>query len=162
MYVNSAFKTDDDAAWAFVAERGFGAVVAVEDGQPVASHVPLLVTGQGSERLYHAVPSSRTLMKRLAEQGGNLGAMTSVLLSLLGVAGNEALERVVAEAVRLERFQPRAIRHLLDQDRRARGAPLLPSLPITTDTRLTACVVQPHSLAAYDALLPKGNDHDRR
>ncbi len=50
MYVNSAFKTDDDAAWAFVAERGFGAVVAVEDGQPVAAHVPLLVTGAGRER----------------------------------------------------------------------------------------------------------------
>jgi len=145
--------------------RSYDRDVRIEDKRHLTElleHKRKARSGQGIERLYHAVPSTRTLMKRLAEQGGNLGAMTSVLLSLLDTAGNEALERVVAEAVRLERFQPRAIRHLLDQDRRARGAPLLTSLPISTNTRLTGCVVQPHSLSAYDDLLPKGNDHDER
>jgi len=50
MYVNAAFKTDDEAAWAFVAERGFGSVVAVDAGRPVASQVPLLVVGEGASR----------------------------------------------------------------------------------------------------------------
>jgi transcriptional regulator len=50
MYVHSAFKADDDAAWDFVAARGFGAVVAVDGGRPVASHVPLLVSGVGTAR----------------------------------------------------------------------------------------------------------------
>lgn len=50
MYVNPAFKTDEDAAWAFVAERGFGCVVAVDDGRPVGAHVPLLVAGEAGER----------------------------------------------------------------------------------------------------------------
>jgi len=50
MYVNAAFETDEDAAWAFVSERAFGAVVAVDGGRPVASHVPLLVTGDGAHR----------------------------------------------------------------------------------------------------------------
>lgn len=50
MYVNQAFKTDDNAAWAFVRERGFGAVTAVADGTPVAAHVPLLVTGGDAGR----------------------------------------------------------------------------------------------------------------
>lgn len=119
-------------------------------------------SGQGFERLYHAVPSSRVLMHRLAEQGGNLGAMTSALLGLLAITGNEALERAVAEAVRLGRTEPRAIRHLLDQDRRARGAPMPSSVPITRDPRLVASVVRPHSLDAYNALVPKGSDHDPR
>ena len=50
MYVNSAFKTDEMAAWDFVAERGFGAIVAIDQGTPVSAHVPLLVTGTGDER----------------------------------------------------------------------------------------------------------------
>lgn len=44
MYVNPAFKTSDDAAWDYVVERGFGAVVAIENSLPVAAQVPLLVT----------------------------------------------------------------------------------------------------------------------
>lgn len=68
MYVNSAFKTDAAAAWAFVAERGFGAVVAVENGQPVASQVPLLVTGEGSERrLEFHLARANPLHKVIAE-----------------------------------------------------------------------------------------------
>ena len=50
MYVHSAFKADDDAAWDFVAARAFGTVVAVDAGRPVASHVPLLVSGHGTAR----------------------------------------------------------------------------------------------------------------
>ena len=42
MYVPPAFKSDDVAAWAFVAVRGFGTAIAVADGLPVAAHVPLL------------------------------------------------------------------------------------------------------------------------
>ena len=50
MYVNDAFKTDAAAAWAFVAERGFGAIVAIDNGTPVSAHVPLLVTGTADKR----------------------------------------------------------------------------------------------------------------
>lgn len=48
MYVNPAFKTDNEKAWGYVMARGFGSVVGVDDGTPVASHVPLLVT-RGAE-----------------------------------------------------------------------------------------------------------------
>ena len=50
MYINPAFKADAAAAWAFVEARGFGAVVALDAGTPVATHVPLLVTDEGGER----------------------------------------------------------------------------------------------------------------
>ena len=50
MYVNAAFKTDEPDAWAFVAERGFGAIVAIDQGTPVSAHVPLLVTGTAEKR----------------------------------------------------------------------------------------------------------------
>jgi transcriptional regulator len=48
MYVHPAFKTDEDTAWSFVEARGFGAVVSVDKGSPVASHIPLLVERDGS------------------------------------------------------------------------------------------------------------------
>jgi transcriptional regulator len=50
MYVNPAFRTSDETAWEYVTERGFGAVVAIDDGQPVASQVPLLVKREGDRR----------------------------------------------------------------------------------------------------------------
>jgi len=50
MYVNPSFTTDDDVAWSYVAERGFGAVVAFDDGVPSASQVPLLVTERDGKR----------------------------------------------------------------------------------------------------------------
>ncbi len=50
MYINRAFETGEDAAWDYVIQRGFGAVVATDDGVPVAAQVPLLVTGTGLER----------------------------------------------------------------------------------------------------------------
>ncbi len=51
MYVNPAFKTSDDTAWEYVTERGFGSVIAIDDGMPVASQVPLLVKCDGDRRM---------------------------------------------------------------------------------------------------------------
>lgn len=50
MYVNQAFKTSDETAWDYVVERGFGAVVASDQGFPVATQVPLLVKRHGESR----------------------------------------------------------------------------------------------------------------
>ncbi|MFV0294796.1 MAG: FMN-binding negative transcriptional regulator [Hyphomicrobiaceae bacterium] len=50
MYVNPAFKTDEDTAWAYVIERGFGAVIAHDGLAPMASHVPLLVKETAGQR----------------------------------------------------------------------------------------------------------------
>lgn len=43
MYIPPAFKADDDTALAFVAKRGFGTLIAVDGGRPVASHLPFLL-----------------------------------------------------------------------------------------------------------------------
>lgn len=50
MYVNPAFKTEDETAWHYVRQRGFGSVVAIDGGSPVASQVPLLVMGDAHGR----------------------------------------------------------------------------------------------------------------
>ena len=43
MYVHPAFKTEEKSALEYAAARGFGAVVAVDNGRPVSSHVPFLL-----------------------------------------------------------------------------------------------------------------------
>jgi transcriptional regulator len=45
MYIPPAFKTDDATALAFAAKRGFGTLIAVDGGRPVASHLPFLLHG---------------------------------------------------------------------------------------------------------------------
>lgn len=43
MYVPAAFKTDDAKAWELVRQRAFGTLVAIDNGRPVAVHMPLRV-----------------------------------------------------------------------------------------------------------------------
>ena len=43
MYIPPAFKIDDDTALTFVAKRGFGTLIAVDGGRPVAAHLPFLL-----------------------------------------------------------------------------------------------------------------------
>ncbi len=69
MYVNPAFKTEEDAAWGYIAERGFGTVVAHEGGQPLASQVPLLVrlpAGGGSRTIEFHVARPNPLHEVIA------------------------------------------------------------------------------------------------
>jgi len=47
MYVHPAFRTDPDAALAFLMDRGFGTLVAVDGAQPVAVHIPFVAAPQG-------------------------------------------------------------------------------------------------------------------
>jgi transcriptional regulator len=48
MYVAPMFQTDDAKALDFVAERAFGSIVVVDNGVPVAAHVPLYLDRQGA------------------------------------------------------------------------------------------------------------------
>ena len=49
MYVNANFKIPEADAIAFVRERAFGVVTAIDNGVPVAVHVPLLVADEAGK-----------------------------------------------------------------------------------------------------------------
>jgi transposase len=106
---------------------------------------------RGFDRLFAAVPSSRTMMERLADRGGNLGATTSGLLQMLERVGAETLERAVAKVVAHDQLHLRAVHHEIDRLRYEAGlAPAL-TVPVTTDARAGAHV-RPHALSTYDRL----------
>src|SRR5262249_34897442 len=106
---------------------------------------------RGFARLFSVVPSSRTMMEKLAERGSNLGATTSGLLQMLDRFGAELLERAVAEVVGHDQPHLRAVHHVLDRLRHEAGLPPPLSVPVTTDER-AAVHVRPHPLSTYDRL----------
>jgi transposase len=106
---------------------------------------------RGFDRLFSVVPSSRAMMEKLAERGGNLGATTSGLLQMLDRFGAELLERAVAEVVGHDQPHLRAVHHVLDRLRYEAGMPPPLSVPVTRDER-AAVHVRPHPLATYDRL----------
>lgn len=106
---------------------------------------------RGFDRLFAAVPSSRTMMERLAERGANLGAVTSGLLQLLDRVGADWLERAVAEVIARDQLRLRAVHHELDRLRYEAGlAPAL-TVPVTSAAHANA-QVRPHALSTYDRL----------
>ena len=106
---------------------------------------------RGFDRLFSVVPSSRAMMEKIAERGGNLGATTSGLLQLLDRTGADRLERAVAEVVAHDQPHLRAVHHALDRLAREAGQPPPLSVPVTTDPR-AAVHVRPHALSTYDRL----------
>jgi transposase len=117
---------------------------------------------RGFDRLFSVALASRTMMDRIAERGGNLGATTSGLLQLLDRVGAEMLERAIAEVVEQDQPNLRAIHHVLDRLRHEAGLPPPLSVPISTDAR-AAVQVRPHALSTYDRLTTEpdgGNDDD--
>ena len=106
---------------------------------------------RGFDRLFSVVPSSRAMMDKIAERGGNLGATTSGLLQLLDRVGADRLERAVAEVVAHDQPHLRAVHHALDRLAAEAGQPPPLSVPITTDPR-AAVHVRPHALSTYDRL----------
>ena len=78
MYVPPAFKTDEATALAFAAKRGFGTFIAVDQGQPVAAHLPFEVTTvDGVTRAIFHVARANPLHQII-------GRAPDVLLTVLG------------------------------------------------------------------------------
>jgi hypothetical protein len=74
------------------------------------------------------------------------------LLRLLDQFGARELDTALAEAHRRGAFAAQSVAHVLDQRRRARGAPVPIDMSVSSDPRVQNLVVTPHSLARYDRL----------
>jgi transposase len=107
---------------------------------------------RGLDRLHHAVPTSRLLLQDVAERGGNLGGLTAGLTRLLDTEGAAALEAAISEVIERGTLHLGAIRQVLDQGRKARGAPPPLAVDLPDDPRVRNLVVRPHALASYDQL----------
>lgn len=135
--------------------RSFDRGLQIEDPAHVAKLVEYKRQAskhRGMDRLHHAVPSTQTLLREVAQRGGNLGSTVGVLLKLLDAYSAAALEKAVAEAVAGGAAHLSGVRHALDRHRQELGqAPPLP-VHLPNDPRVQDLVVTPHSLDFYDTL----------
>lgn len=101
-------------------------------------------------------PSATAFLEAIALHGGHLGGTTARLLHLLDQYGAETLDSALHEAHARGAFAAHAVAHILDQRRRARGAPvpLDPLLP--DDPRVRDLVIIPHRIDSYDRLADVG------
>lgn len=132
----------------------------IEDPQHIKELVAMkreARASSGLDRLQAAAPSVALLMKRSAEQGGNLGSLTSSLLHLLDRYGPASLEHAIAGALHADRVHLGAIKHLLDQAHHDRGQSPPVALELNEASARVA-PVRPHALEAYD--FSKEFDHE--
>lgn len=107
---------------------------------------------RGRNRLFAACPAAQPFLGEVAKYGGHLGGTTSRLLRLLDQYGPAELDTALADAHRRNAFAAQSVAHILDQRRRARGAPVPIEITLPADPRVQNLVVTPHSLERYDRL----------
>lgn len=107
---------------------------------------------RGRNRLGASCPSAAAFLEAIALHGGHLGGTTARLLRLLDQYGATAVESAIQEAHARSAFAAQSVAHILDQRRRARGAPVPLDPVLPDDPRVRDLVLLPHRLDAYDRL----------
>jgi len=107
---------------------------------------------RGRNRLFAGCPAAQPFLGEVAKHSGHLGGTTSRLLRLLDQYGAAELDAALADAHRRGAFAAQSVAHVLDQRRRARGAPVPIEVTLPNDPRVHGLVVTPHSLDRYDTL----------
>ena len=107
---------------------------------------------RGRNRLFAGCPAAQPFLGEVAKHSGHLGGTTSRLLRLLDQYGATELDAALADAHRRGAFAAQSVAHVLDQRRRARGAPVPIEITLPNDPRVHGLVVTPHSLDRYDRL----------
>jgi transposase len=112
---------------------------------------------RGRNRIFVTVPSAAAFFDQVAIHGGHLGGTTTRLLHLLDQYGASELDVAIAEAHARGAFSAQSVAHVLDQRRRARGAPLRIEPVLPDDPRIRDLDIRPRPLDCYDVL---GSDHE--
>jgi transposase len=107
---------------------------------------------RGRNRLNVACPNATEFLGHVALHGGHLGGTTSRLLRLLDQYGAQELNASIVAAQARCAFDAQSVAHILDQRRRARGAPIRIQAVLPDNPRIRDLVLIPHSLDRYDRL----------
>jgi transposase len=136
-------------------KRSYGKAGQIED----AAHIQALVEQKRAGRrhraqdlLFHAAPSSETLLTRAAANGGNLRSIAAALTGLLQRYGAAELQAAIAEALERDVPHPNAVRFALERRRQERRQPPPIALDLPDHVKAKDTPVRPVRLELYDAL----------
>ena len=111
------------------------------------------------DRLHHACPSCKQLLRLVANQGGNLNATTRGLGRLLDRFSPQMLESAIVNAIENQTPYLRAIHHLLDLQLQQQNQPPPIQLHLSAQASAMSLPVRPHALSSYDTLQCKDDDN---
>lgn len=137
--------------------RSFDSGMQIEDLthiQALVDHKRAAHAHRGTDRLAHAAPASRTLLKRAGERGHNLGTVTAALLRLLERYGAAALEAAIDSALAQGVPHPNAVRLALERAREDQGLAPPTALCLSEEVTRRDAPVRSHALASYDRIVP--------
>lgn len=117
---------------------------------------------RGRNRLFAACSAAEPFLADVAIHGGHLGGTTSRLLRLLDQHGARELNVALTEAQQRSAFTALSVAHILDQRRRARGAPVPMEIAISSNPRVQNFAVTSHSLAQYDRLADASDSAEKQ
>lgn len=101
-------------------------------------------------------PSAEAFLQGVAVHGGHLGGTCHRLLRLLDQYGPHEMNLALTEAGHRSAFAAQSVAHILDQRRRASGAPVTIPVVLPDDPRVRDLVVPQRPLGSYDALARSG------
>jgi hypothetical protein len=123
------------------------------------AHVQALVDAKhaahqhsANDRLAHAAPASQILLNRAAENGANLGAITTALIHLLDRYGAAALQDAILDAMLNDVPHHSAVRRALERQRMRHGGEPPVAIILPPHVRDRDAPVRPHALETYDQL----------
>jgi transposase len=129
------------------------------------AHVQALVDAKhaahqhsANDRLAHAAPASQTLLNRAAENGANLGAITTALINLLDRYGAAALQDAILDAMLRDVPHHSAVRLALERQRLQQGGEPPVAIILPPHVRDRDAPVRPHALETYDQLKDKPDE----
>ena len=119
---------------------------------------------RGRNRLSAACPHATPFLASVALHGGHLGGTTSRRLRLLDQHGAVARDAALCEAHERSAWSAHSVAHVLDQQRRQRGAPVPIDVVLPNDPKVRDLVLTPHQLSSYDriALAAETQAHTER
>ena len=136
-------------------KRSYDKAIQIENEEHIAELVKRKKQARmhrGQDRLTQAVPSGAKLLKKAAEKGYHLTAITKGLLLLLDDYGAVELEAAIIEVLSKNVPHPNSVKLSL-QKRRDRQQLLPPiNLDLPDDKRIRDQFVRPHNLNKYDSL----------
>jgi hypothetical protein len=140
-----------------IAEHGrvYGKGEQIEDPTHLAALIDAKRAARhhrAQDRLAHAAPSSRALLREAADRGNRLSQVVSQLNRRLDDYGASALEQAIAEALANGVPHPNAVRQALERAREQRHRPPPLAIDLPNHVKARNIVVRPGSLAAYDQL----------
>jgi transposase len=142
-------------------QRSYDRLAQIED----PAHVQALTDAKhaahqhsANDRLAHAAPASQTLLNRAAQNGSNLGAITTALLRLLDRYGAAALQDAILDALLRDVPHHSAVRLALERQRTQQGAEPPVAIVLPPHIRDRDAPVRPHALETYDQLKDSENE----